>query len=200
MSTDLELARGVIRALTPTLGPGSSFVLQPEGRSSAARIAFTRRYLGTAMERFGEPVMVAAATNVTQGACKWCLARSYATAHRQAFPKVTAATRALLGEPCPRDISAFRKRLAGHVAAARTSAREFRITREAAEQARSDVRVSELTALMSSARDELARLRPDLIASMTAAAMPRVPGVMPYGLNGPVPSEGRVGPRVWKRR
>jgi hypothetical protein len=52
-------------------------------------------------ERFGEAELRAAAHD-HQGRCAWCVAFMVATVNRLPGPKLTAASRALLGEPCRR--------------------------------------------------------------------------------------------------
>ncbi len=201
MKNDLELARAFARAMNPpdpvSIHDVRAYMQSHPGTSNRDRLR-TARSFGAVSERFGEAVIVAAATSVTRGACRWCLARAHASVHRQASPKVTAATRLLLGDPCEKDRAAIRSQLAGRLAATRASGRTFLIERKAAEQAKTDARVSELTALWTDVRDELAQLRPGMVAAAEAKGPSRVSPEVLASLTGkPIPSEGRSG---WKRR
>lgn len=107
MTTDLELARDVRRVLRPAAEPWMSVRMAAAtlsdpmhpGHTPGERLRFVRTYYANAVRRFGEPAILAAAK--TMSGCRWCLARCYETRYGAATTAVTAATRELLGNPCP---------------------------------------------------------------------------------------------------
>lgn len=104
---DIRLARGLRDALHPSSSALEMALVSGADigaylASPAERLERARRIHSTAVARFGEPLVTAAAKRGT--GCRWCLARSSARVLGGPGPQLDSkAHRVLLGgEPCPR--------------------------------------------------------------------------------------------------
>lgn len=117
MTTNVDVAVSVRQVLRPAPDTVTSprlvaaLLSDPmrPGLSVAERLRYVRLYHASAVDRFGESALIAAAKNVS--GCRWCLASALAVRRAEPATRLTSATRVLLGEPCGRCVSRMRNEI-----------------------------------------------------------------------------------------
>jgi hypothetical protein len=118
----VEQARAVLDTLREPPPPLSARAVtaalnspDPVGSGWEARRDWVLKHHDAAVKSFGPDVITAAARPVPAGTCRWHIATMAARVHGTKSPTYDRATRLLLGDACPRCISAIRAGLKARV-------------------------------------------------------------------------------------